>query len=381
MTEIMHYRNTWAEINLAAIGYNVKQLQALLPPNSKMMGVVKANGYGHGSVQVAKTAIENGVDHLMVALLEEAILLRENGIDVPILVIGRVDPRYVPTAVEYNISLTAFQLEWFQQVNDLTLHEPINVHLELETGMGRTGIGHPEELSAIVKEVERKNNVRITGIYTHLATADEQDNAYYNEQQQCFKTLLNVFKECFDEAVMVHTGNSAAGIQYPEQMQHYTRFGIAMYGLYPSSHIKQLDCVPLKEAFSLYSELIQVKQVKRGSTISYGATYKATEEEWIGTIPIGYADGWRRALQNFHVLIEGKKMPIVGRICMDLTMIKLDRPYPIGTKVTLIGDCETASIKVDDVASYLNTINYEVPCMISNRIPRIFLESKSMNNY
>lgn len=370
MTKVNRYRNTYAEIDLQAIGHNVTKLKALLPKNSKMMGVVKADGYGHGSVPVAKKMLEQGVDFLMVALLEEAVTLRENGITVPILVVGRVAPKFAQVAAEMDITVAVFQLEWLQEVEERGLTKPISTHLELETGMGRTGVVTEETLIEILLQYKGSNHVNLDGVFTHFATADEVDSPYYFQQKNRFEEMLNHITKHYDEPLTVHIGNSAAGIQFPEQMKHYTRFGIASYGLYPSNDVRELQHVNLKEAFSLYSELVQVKKLHPGESVSYGATYTAKETEWIGTMPIGYGDGWSRSLQGFYVLINGKKMPIVGRICMDAMMVKLDGSYEVGTKVTLIGRDYEEVISSDDVAQFLNTINYEIPCMMTSRLIR-----------
>src|SRR5699024_4633448 len=194
-----------------------------------------------------------------------------------------------------------------------------------------------EEIKLIIDAYNESESVLLTGVYTHFATADEKEATYFNKQVQRFSQKLHVLQDLYDGELMIHTGNSAAGIQYPDKMYHYTRFGIATYGQYPSADVERLQQVELKEAFSLYSELMQVKKIKAGECVSYGATYCAQADEWVGTIPIGYADGWARKLQGFHVLVDGKKMPIIGRICMDAMMVRLDQAYPVGTKVTLIG--------------------------------------------
>lgn len=367
------YRNTWAEVNLNAIRYNITQLRNLLPDEHRVMAVVKADGYGHGSVQVAKAALDVDVDFLMVALLEEAIHLRHNGIDVPIFVIGRVRPEDVHVAVEHNITIAAFQLDWIKRVNKLALDQEVHVHLEFETGMNRTGITSVTELEQIVTEVKRGKNIKITGAFTHFATADEIESDLFHSQYERYHKMLARLIEMYPEELITHVGNSAAGIQYSEKMLHYTRFGVSIYGLYPSEEIRELGTVDLRQAFSLHSELVQVKQIKRGEAVSYGATFRADEDTWIGTLPIGYADGWSRSLQGFHVIVDGKKMPIVGRICMDSMMIQLDKEYPVGQKVTLIGKDGTEMNEVDDVAHYLDTINYEIPCMLTSRIPREYV--------
>ncbi len=367
------YRNTYAEIDLQAISHNVVQLKSLLPTGSKMMGVVKANGYGHGSVPVAKTMLEQGVDFLMVALLEEAIVLRESGINVPILVIGRVAPEYVHVAAEMDITLAVFQLDWLRDVEKIGLKKPVSTHLELETGMGRTGVETEKVLTEILTEYSKSDSIRLDGVFTHFATADEIESPYYFQQKERFEKMLNHIMSIHRDPLTVHIGNSAAGIQFSEQMRQYTRFGIASYGLFPSGDVKQLGNVHLKEAFSLYSELVQVKKLQPGESVSYGATYTASDTEWIGTIPIGYGDGWSRSLQGFYVIIHGKKMPIVGRICMDAMMVKLDRHYEVRTKVTLIGRDQSAIISSEDVAEYLGTIGYEITCMMTSRIPRVYI--------
>lgn len=366
------YRRTWAEVNLSAIAHNITVLRGLLPTGAKVMGVIKADGYGHGSVETARVLINCGVDFLVVALLEEAIKLREAGITAPILVIGRVHPEDVFIAAKEDITLTVYQKEWVEQVGRLSLTDPLSIHLEFETGMNRTGIASIEELHAVVDAVKEADNLRITGAYTHFAKADEQKAAMYYEQRDRYKEMAQVLRDIYEEPFITHMGNSAAGIQYPEEMLDYTRFGVSLYGLYPSSEIKDLENVDLRQSMSLYSELMQVKRVKAGEVISYGGTYKAEEDEWIGTVPIGYADGWSRSLQGFHVLVDGKKCPIVGRICMDSMMIKLDQAYETGKRVTLIGEDNGTFISMDDVALHLDTICYEIPVMLTKRIPRLY---------
>lgn len=369
----MIYRNTWAEINLAAIGHNIQQLKNVLPENHRMMTVIKADGYGHGSVEVAEIAINQGIDYLVVALLEEAVVLRQANIDVPILVIGRVDPQYVSIAAAYDITLTVYDLEWVQAVHEKSFPQSLSIHLEFETGMNRTGIQTPEQIQEIVDAVMNSNQVYITGAYMHFATADDIGTLQYEKQRHRYEYMLQTLKRYYSHPIITHIGNSAAGIQYPDDMLQYTRFGVAIYGLYPSKAVKTLESVDLQQAFSLYSELVQVKKISPGDCVSYGATYCAEKEEWIGTIPIGYADGWSRNLQGFYVLIDGKRMPIIGRICMDSMMVKLDKPYEVGEQVTLIGQDQDEVIRMDDIADYLETINYEIPCMLTARIPRVYV--------
>lgn len=367
------YRPTWIEIDLKAITYNIHQLLNILPKNTKIMAVVKADGYGHGMIQVARTAIESGAEALAVALLEEAIELRKANIKVPILVLGWVSPVYVKLAADYEITLTVFQHEWLKELSTHTLTNPLKIHLKFDTGMGRIGVRTHEELTRILTELQTMEKVALEGIYTHFATADEEDLSYYKKQEQTFQQFLQSFHKLWKKDVIVHTGNSAASLRFPKKMHHYVRTGISMYGLYPSTIVKEEEPLQLKQSFSLHSRLIHVKKIKKGEHLSYGIEYEAKDDEWIGTVPIGYGDGWLRRLQGFSVLIGGKRHPIVGRICMDQLMVRLDQPYPVGEKVTLIGKQGEERIEMDEVADYLQTINYEIPCIINRRIPRRYV--------
>lgn len=367
------YRDTWAEVNLQAIEHNVKAIRAKLPGKTHIMAVVKANGYGHGSIAIARRALASGATHLAVALLEEAITLREAGIDAPILVMGWVSAEHAPIAAKHRITLTVFQEDWLKNV-PRDLLQPLHVHMKWDTGMGRLGITSTDALRRFVGQIKQYDHIKLTGVFTHFATADGEDLSYYHEQRKRFQVLLDEFAKLWPEKVALHIGNSAASIRFPKNMYHYIRFGVAMYGLYPSLAVKAEQTIDLKRALTLHTRLSHVKYISKGDSISYGQTYVAKEDEWIGTLPIGYADGWRRKLQGFHVLVDGKRMPIVGRICMDQMMIKLDQQYPIGTKVTLIGKQRDEEISADDVAEYLETINYEIPCMLTSRIPRVYID-------
>lgn len=367
------YRQTWAEIDLNAIRHNMNQIRKVLPNSSKIMAVVKANGYGHGMIQIAQTAIESGASAIAVALLEEALEIRKSGITAPILVLSWVSPKFAQIAAENNITLTIFQKEWLEQLKKVKLPKRLKVHLKWDTGMGRIGIRHEKELEEVLYALKRNPDIYLTGVYTHFATADESDLTYFFEQKKRFYQFLEVFNKLWEEPITIHIGNSAASIRFPEEMHEYIRFGISMYGLYPSNAIYNENRIQLKRAFSLHSRLIHVKKIYKGEFISYGTEYQATADEWIGTIPIGYGDGWTRSLQGASVLVDGKRHSIVGRICMDQTMIRLDKEYKVGEKVTLIGQQKDELIDIEEIARHIGTINYEIPCMINSRIPRVYI--------
>ena len=370
----LFYRDTWVEVNLNAIVENVLQLKHILPQDVDIMAVVKANGYGHGAVDVANTALEAGATSLGVALLDEALLLRKKGIHVPIIVLGYVSPKFAYLAAENNITLTVFQKDWVEKASEVFRDKNINLscHIKIDTGMGRLGIRTMEEGKALSRSLRVCKNFHVEGIFTHFATADEVNNYYYEKQQTQFKMISDAFEREWGDIIPVkHCSNSAAALRFTDRSYNTVRFGISMYGLSPSEEIKHLLPFPLKEGFSLHSSVTHIKKLTKGEGISYGATYKAKSSEWIATVPIGYADGWIRKNGSGSVLVNGERAPIAGRICMDQMMVVLKNPVDIGTKVTLIGGQGDDYIPVDEVARRLETINYEIPCMISSRVPRV----------
>ncbi|WP_453979624.1 alanine racemase [Bacillus sp. SLBN-57] len=371
------YRKTWAEIDLTALKENVRNMKRHIGEHVHLMAVVKANAYGHGDAQVAKAALAEGVSILAVALLDEALSLRAQGIEEPILVLGAVPPEYASIAAEKRIIVTGYSVGWLKDVLGF-LNEaeaPLEYHLKIDTGMGRLGCKTEEEIKEMMEMTESSDKLNCTGVFTHFATADEKDTDYFNMQLDRFKELISPLPL---DRLMVHSSNSAAGLRFREQLFNAVRFGIGMYGLAPSTEIKDELPFRLREVFSLHTELTHVKKIKKGESVSYGATYTAQRDEWIGTVPVGYADGWLRRLAGTEVLIDGKRQKIAGRICMDQFMISLAEEYPVGTKVTLIGKQKDEWISVDEIAQNLQTINYEITCMISSRVPRMFLENGSI---
>ncbi|MCY9398358.1 alanine racemase [Bacillus haynesii] len=371
------YRKTWAEIDLTALKENVRNMKRHIGEHVNLMAVVKANAYGHGDAQVAKAALAEGASILAVALLDEALSLRAQGIEEPILVLGAVPPEYASIAAEKRIIVTGYSAGWLKDVLGFLdeTEAPLEYHLKIDTGMGRLGCKSEEEIKEMMEMTEASDKLNCTGVFTHFATADEKDTDYFDMQLDRFKELISSLPL---DRLMVHSSNSAAGLRFREQLFNAVRFGIGMYGLAPSTEIKDELPFRLREVFSLHTELTHVKKIKKGESVSYGATYTAERDEWIGTVPVGYADGWLRRLAGTEVLIDGKRQKIAGRICMDQFMISLAEEYPVGTKVTLIGKQQDEWISVDEIAQNLQTINYEITCMISSRVPRMFLENGSI---
>lgn len=366
------YRDTWAEINLDNISYNISCLKERLPSQVEIFAVVKANAYGHGDFRIAETAIKAGASYLAVAFLDEAFALRKKGITAPILVLGASRPEDVNRAAAKQITLTVFHVGWFEKAKHLLKpNNKLKVHVKLDSGMGRLGIREYQECYELQKHINEDERFELEGVFTHFATADELELSYFDQQFDRFQEMLSWFQY---KPKYIHSSNSAAALRCEKANFNAVRMGIAMYGLAPSLEIKDELPFPLKEAFTLHSRLVHVKKLQKGEKVSYGATYETQGDEWIGTIPIGYADGWIRKLQGQEVLVNGQRHPIVGRICMDQCMVKLPGEVPIGTKVTLIGSQEGETIPVIEIAAQTETIVYEVPCMISNRVPRIYKE-------
>lgn len=369
------YRDTWVEVDLNAIAENVRNIKARLPGHVEVMAVVKANGYGHGAIEVAREALLAGATYLGVAILDEAIALREAGIDARLIVLGYVRPEDVVVAINHDITLTVFQSDWIENASKYLPKDDqskIKCHIKMDTGMGRLGLRTEKEAEEVIGSLRSSNRFEVEGAFTHLATADEVETEYFEKQQKRFAEMIAHFEKKYGQDIPIkHCANSATALRFTDQCYNIVRLGIAMYGLAPSEEMKEFIQVPLKEAFSLHSKLTHVKKLEKGEGVSYGITYETTREEWIATIPIGYADGWIRANQSGNVLINGRRAKIAGRICMDQMMVVLDKPLSPGTKVTIIGKSLNECISMDEVAKRLETINYEIPCMISYRVPRV----------
>ncbi|WP_462412655.1 alanine racemase [Neobacillus sp. Marseille-QA0830] len=364
------FRDTWAEIDLDCIEENIMSIKNRLPNEVDIFAVVKANAYGHGDVQVANTALEAGAKYLAVAFLDEAIALRQKGITAPILILGASRPSDAKMAAKMNITLTVFQIDWLKEAQShLGSQDRLKVHMKLDTGMGRIGVRSREELQEVERLIEKDERFKLEGVFTHFATADELDTTYFQQQLAKFEEMIGALAR---RPRYIHSSNSAAAIRFPKAYFNAVRLGIAMYGLTPSPEMEKEIPFPLREAFSLKSRLVHVKKLHAGDKVSYGATYESKGDEWIGTVPIGYADGWIRKLQGQEVLIGGKRFKIVGRICMDQCMVHLDEEAPLGTEVILIGKQGDQMISVNEIAAKLDTINYEVPCIITNRVPRLY---------
>lgn len=369
-----NYRPTKAIIDLGAIDHNIRVLKERAG-GAMLMAVVKADAYGHGVLEVARQALKSGASILAVATPDEALYLRKNEIEAELLVLGASPVNFIHEAISRNINLTAYSLDWLEEaakeLKGMDVDSPLPIHLKFDTGMRRIGI-QPEEAGETFEFVGQ-HPFQVEGLYTHFATADEEDNPLFLKQVE----RINAIKKRWKGGNLIfHVSNSAAAIMHPELAFDAVRAGITIYGIAPSAYVKRKMPLELKQAMSLETEIIHVKKVQKGETLSYGATYTCEEDEWIATLPIGYADGLIRGLQGQEVLVDGQRMPIVGRVCMDQCMIKLPQKYPVGEKVQLFGSQQNEAILIEEWAEKLGTIPYEIPCILTKRVPRLYNEAQ-----
>ena len=363
-------------VNLSAIKQNIENEKKHLQKGQKIFAVVKANGYGHGAVEVAKTAVKVGVSGFCVAILDEALELRKADIVKPILVLGVVSPEYAPLAAANDISLTAPNLEWLKEASKYLQKEnlKLKIHLAIDSGMGRIGFNEDQEFVEANKLLENNNSFFIEGMFAHFASADSADDTYFKHQVEKFKHMKSLLTV---KPKWIHADNTAASIFDKDIHSDLVRFGIGIYGLNPSSNPTSPDLkasIELKPALSFVSELTHVKTIHKGDGVGYGSTFVADKDTIIGTVPVGYADGWIRKFQGFKVKVGEHYCPIVGRICMDQFMVKMSEKMPVGTKVTLISDNPNDPNNIKAAADYVDTIHYEVACLLSDRLPREYYE-------
>ncbi len=363
--------STWLEIDLDAIRNNVHQLQGIT--GNEVMAVVKANGYGHGSIQVAMAAVEAGAKWCGVGRLEEAIFLRQAGLECNILIMGYTPPAGIPEAIDRNISVTVYdQLQGEQYASQAqTSGKKLRVHAKVDTGMGRLGV-MTLEAPKFVSWLRQQNTLFLEGLFTHFARADEPQEALTDLQINRFTELLDRLEVEGGIPEIIHAANSAGALFYPGSRFNIVRSGIAIYGLNPSTDASLPP--EFRPALTWKARLTSARLFPPGYGISYGSIYTTRGYEKIGTIPAGYADGFRRVLGQ-QVLVNGKRVPVVGRVCMDQCAVLLDDlpEASIGDEVVLLGRQGDESISAEEIGARWGTINYEVVCGLANRLPRIYL--------
>ena len=379
----------WAEIDLKAIAHNVCELRRITQPESKMMAVVKSNGYGHGAIEVAKCALQNGATSLGVARIEEGIQIRETGIRAPILIFGYTLPDRAADLLEYELTPCVYTVASARKFSKTaaSLGKKIKAHLKVDTGMGRLGqlannFKADNSTAINADDIEEAlaiaglNSLELEGIFTHFATADSSDKSYAEKQLHLFINYLKRLQQAGVNPPVTHAANSAALIDMPQSHLDMVRPGIAIYGLYPSDEVRKKKA-NLKPAMALKTRIIHLKKVPAGFKVSYGITHETRKPTTIATVPVGYADGLSRGLSSRgQMLVHGQRVPIIGRICMDLTMLDVGsiENVQMGDEVVIFGQQGNETLTVDEMAAMLKTINYEIVSTITARVPRVYLK-------
>lgn len=363
--------STWLEIDLEAIRNNVHRLRQIT--QTPVMAVVKANGYGHGAIETARSSIEAGAEWCGVARFEEAIALRKAGLECRILVMGYTPPACIKDAIDERISLTIYDSGIGKSYVSMLpgQGEPLKVHVKVDTGMGRLGMD-PSEAVGMVEWLTKQCGIMVEGFCTHFARADESYRQSTLNQLSKFTPLVEQLEKNGLRPPYIHAANSAAALRYPECRFDLIRPGIAVYGLHPSKETLLPD--GFLPALTWKAHLTSKKNLPKGHQISYGGIYATTKEEAIGVVPVGYADGFRRVAGE-QVLLHGRRVDVVGNVCMDQCMILLKdlADVKIGDEVILLGKQADECISAEEIAQRWGTINYEVICGLSNRLPRIYL--------
>lgn len=377
------YRPTWVEISMDALRHNLRAFRAALPAEMRIMAVVKADAYGHGAVQIARECIAQGAAYLAVAFMDEALELRRAGIEAPVLVLGYTPAEAVPLAVKYGITINVYSMDVLEALEKRGPGEPsVKIHIKVDSGMGRLGLNRTEDAIAFIERALSLPGVEVEGLFTHYACADEADKAYTREQFSKFERVAGHFREKGISIPYVHAGNTATAIDTPEISYNMVRLGIGMYGLYPSDEV-DMERVKLRPVMCLKTRIVMLKRMEEGAGVSYGALYHALEGEEIATLAVGYADGFSRMLTGkAHALVRGKRVPVVGRVCMDQCMISLQgvSGAEIGDEVVLFGEQDGLVLPAEELAEKLGTVNYEIVCMISHRVPRVYTEEGVVKN-
>ena len=375
---------TWVEIDLDTLGQNIREIKKHLKPHVRLMGIVKANAYGHGAVEVAETLLENGADCLGVALVDEAEELRKAGFRVPILLLGNSFEDDIETIIESDIMPAVSDVAFAEKlaVAASKRRKEVKVHIKIDTGMSRVGFlaDNQENLENTCRDIvkiSRFPGIRIDGMFTHFATADAECEDYTVMQYNRFVNCVEKLKEKGVNIPVKHACNSAALVKFPHMQFDMVRAGIIVYGMYPSKEFDR-QSIRLVPAMTFKSRISHIKTVEAGTSFSYGGTYISDKSLTVATVPVGYADGYSRNLSNnAEMLIGEEKVSQIGRICMDQCMIDVTKVNNInvGDEVTLFGGEGDQKVTVDDIAERLGTINYEVTCAVGRRVPRIYIKN------
>lgn len=368
------YRGTYIQVDLSAVAHNIRLLKKETAQNRHMLAVVKANAYGHGIVQVARVALENGADYLGVAIPEEGETLRDAGIKAPILVLGGVNEKGADASVKMDLIQTVFDTERIYMLEQAAQKQQkeVNVHLKIDSGMGRIGVRSREEVQAILEALQKCPRVKLTGAFTHFADADGATENYTRMQMALFEELTALLPK----GIVLHAAASAGSARFETARYDMVRQGIAVYGCKAGK-----STYAVKPALSWHTEIVYVKTIPAGACVSYGCTFEADRETKVATLPVGYGDGYSRSLSGkAQVLIAGKRCNVLGRVCMDQIMVDVtaldEKEAYIGAPVVLLGAQGDERITADEMADWAGTISYEMLMAATARVPVMHLKAE-----
>ncbi len=367
------------EVDLDALAHNMREIRRLAKKDALVTAVIKADGYGHGATKIAQTLLENGADRFAVAVLDEGIELREAGFEVPILILGFTDKERAEEIVSYDLEQAVYSWELAEAISKEAVkqNKTAKIHIKVDTGMGRIGLRPDKDSVQLIKKISKLPNIAIEGIFTHFAVADTLDKTYTEGQYERFTWICGELERENVKINVKHCGNSAAIIDLPNMHLNMVRAGIILYGLKPSDEV-MLDKIELKQVMSVKVRITHVKEIEAGQSVSYGRRFIAEKKSKIASLPVGYADGYTRMLSGkAEALVKGRRVPVVGRICMDQCMIDVTgiEDVKVGDEVVLFGKQGEGFIHIDELAEKLDTINYEIVCMISRRVPRVYVRN------
>jgi len=368
------HRPTWVEIDLNALRHNLSALKKRVGPQTKILGIVKADAYGHGDYEISRVLLNNGVEMLGIAILEEGIQLRDKGIKAPLLLLGGIFEDQIDTVIQYGLTPTIYDLKLAEVLSKRAYYfnTIMKVHVYVDTGMGSIGVKHDKAVE-FVKFAKNLKNLLIEGIYTHCSSSDEKDSAFTNLQIKRFRDVLDALDASKACIPLRHMANSGAILGYPEAYFTMVRPGLSLYGLYPSADVSR--DIGIRPVMSFKTRIIHIKDMESGDVVGYDRAYRITKPTRVATLPMGYADGYNRLLSNQgEVIIRSKKASIIGRVCMDQCFVDVTniKDVSVGDEVVLYGRQAQESIPIESIAKQLNTIPYEVTCSISKRVPRIY---------
>ncbi len=363
---------TWIEVDLNAIEHNLKAIKSMVGSGIKILAIVKADAYGHGAVKVSQTLEQNGIDMLGVAFPMEGIELRQSNTNIPILILNPILSEQIEDVIKHSLRVTVNNLDIANEISIIAkrYHRNIKIHVEIDTGMGGAGIC-PDNALSFIKALLLIENLNIEGVFTHFNSSEEKDKSFTYKQNKRFKEVIKQLENEKITIPLIHAANSAAILDIPDSYFNMVRPGLILYGIFPSNYV--LRNIDLKQAMSFKTRIINLKQLEPGSLIGYGRTFEILQQTTAATIPVGYKDGFNRGFSSLgEVLVNGIRVPIIGRICMDRCFIDVTNlpDVEIGSEVILLGNQGNETISIESAAKLIGTIPYEVMCNVGTKTPK-----------